>query len=111
MAAELKRLRHRAYVNRALIAIVAIVAALAIYNTSRISHVASQANQIRAGNLAACRQANVSRAEQIHLWAYVINVSTAKKTPRHEKVVAGFEAYLHKTFQARDCMKLYGIRP
>jgi hypothetical protein len=121
MKAELRRLSHRGIINRVLIVIVALVAALGIFNSYRVSSVADQAaaassaaNQNRVSSITACRMSNITRAEEVLLWAHLAAVSSppphlsARQLAANKAKVAAFLAYTRKVFAPRNCERLYG---
>ncbi len=59
-----------------------------------------------ASQMALCQAGNVSRAQQIDLWEFVLRISGPPKTAAGRVVAAKFEAHLHAVFAPRDCKHL-----
>jgi hypothetical protein len=59
-----------------------------------------------ASQIALCQAGNVSRAQQIDLWEFVIRISGPSKTAAGRRVTAQFEQHLHAVFAPRDCARL-----
>jgi hypothetical protein len=50
-----------------------------------------------------CLSGNVSRAQQVSLWNYVLAISQQPPSSVESARVADFQAHLHKLFAPRDC--------
>jgi hypothetical protein len=106
MAAEVKRLRTYGRTNRRFV-LVDIVLSLAIFVAGGIGvHAAQTAGNANDAQLALCRSGNVSRAQQIGIWEFVINISGPARTAREKKIRATFLHHLHAVYAPRNCAML-----
>lgn len=68
----------------------------------RAEAVAEQANSIQARQKATCLSGNETRAGQLQLWAYVLDI-TPPSTPEEKLRADQFRAYVGKLFAPRKC--------
>lgn len=103
VAGRERRTRHLAWwmiVSFALDIILTVV--VTILTISAIS----QSSAGHRAQLAACAISNQTRAEQITLWHYVVELSS--QNPDSNKAqLARFEAFVRATFAPVDCARLY----
>lgn len=103
---EVVRLRKYGRTNRRFV-VVDILLTLAVFLAGGIGVNAIQkASDANSAQLALCQAGNVSRAQQIDLWDYVLSLSKPPQTAEQRAVVAKFEQHLHQVFAPRDCQKL-----
>jgi regulator of extracellular matrix RemA (YlzA/DUF370 family) len=71
-------------------------------------HAVQSASHANSAQLALCQAGNVSRAQQIQLWDYVLTLSSkgSPQTPQQKQRAAEFRVYLHHVFASRDCRNL-----
>lgn len=106
MAAEVKRLRTYGRRNR-LFVLVDIALTAAVFLAGGIGiHAADQAATADSAQLALCRSSNVSRAQQVELWDYLLSLAQPPKTKQGRELIAKFEHHLHVVFAPRDCSSL-----
>jgi hypothetical protein len=105
--AQLSRYGRR---NRHLIWVTIISLALDLLLTAALTVVAVQAHRasgaataVAASDRNLCLSGNVSRAQQVNLWNYVLTLSQHPGSPAEQARVADFKAHLHKLFAPRDC--------
>jgi hypothetical protein len=96
--------------NRYLIWVTIISLVLDLFLTAALTVVAVQAHHASGAASAVaqssrnlCLSGNVSRAQQVSLWNYVL--ASTQQSPRSVDParVADFKAHLHKLFAPRDC--------
>ncbi len=105
--AQLSRYGQR---NRHLIWVTIISLALDLLLTAALTVVAVQAHHASGAASAVaqsdrnlCLSGNVSRAQQVSLWNYVLTISQQSSRSADPARVADFKAHLHKLFAPRDC--------
>jgi hypothetical protein len=105
--AQLSRYGQR---NRHLIRITIISLVLDLILTAALAIVAVQANHASGAASAVaqsdrnlCLSGNVSRAQQVSLWNYVLTISQRPVSADERERVAEFRTHLHKLFAPRDC--------
>ena len=64
-----------------------------------------------ASNANLCRSGNVSRAQQVQLWDYVIRLSPPPKDAAGQAKVAAFRNHLAAIFAPRNCANVDPQRP
>jgi hypothetical protein len=86
------------------------VATLDLLLTAALTVVAVQANRASGAATAVaqsdrnlCLSGNVSRAQQVSLWNYVLTIPQQPATSAERTRVAEFKAHLHKLFAPRNC--------
>jgi hypothetical protein len=96
--------------NRHLIWITFVSLALDLLLTAALTVVAVQANHASGAASAVaqsdrnlCLSANVSRAQQVSLWNYILTFSQRPASSVERTRVAEFKAHLQKFFAPRDC--------
>lgn len=105
--------RRLVVVDITLTVLVAAVTWISAHAYDRASQAAESAAQLRGANIAACQQANVTRAENVQLWSKVIGISSANKPPpgqtaaEHARVITEFKAYVAQVFKAKDCSAIF----
>lgn len=67
----------------------------------------STANQNRQTQIATCEAGNQSRALQLQLWTYVLDLSaqSPRDYPGKDQQLAQFRDYIARTFAPRDCSR------
>jgi hypothetical protein len=84
--------------------ILSIVVAFVAVSASDAS---SLANQNKQTQLATCRAGNETRAANVQLWTYVLDLAAASNpappTPQRTESLKQFTAYLHTVYAPRDC--------
>ena len=84
----------------------------------QVSGNAATLSDLHSSSVTSCRSGNVTRANEIALWAHLISVSEAQPPPPHEsaaqrkhseELLAQFLAYVHRTFASRNCTQLYKL--
>ncbi len=105
--AQLSRYGQR---NRHLIWITIVSLALDLLLTAALTMVAVQANHASGAASAVaqadrnlCLSGNVSRAQQVSLWNYVLTISRHPASSAERTRIAEFKAHLQKLFAPRDC--------
>jgi hypothetical protein len=71
-----------------------------------VVHAIQSAGHANSAQLALCQAGNVSRAQQINLWTFLINLSPPPKTKQGKELITKFEAHLRSTFAPRNCEAL-----
>lgn len=59
--------------------------------------------EARNATQAICESANESRARQVELWDFVVNLSGPTDDPEETRQVNEFQAYVRETFRQRQC--------
>lgn len=97
-----------------LLALVVVMGAGNLWATYDQVHAAGRQNaRVYTTNIAACRDGNVNRAQQAHLWDYVLGLlkpgpsAPPAQKAGAEKVITGLQAHVNTTYQPRDCTALY----
>lgn len=115
VSAELRRLAVHGWRNRLLILITIASLCVDLALTGLVFYVSSQAHdtaaelaRTAASNLALCEASNVSRAQTITTWQYVIGLGGPPKTPAQKARIAAFEHHLNVIYAPRDCAALGG---
>jgi hypothetical protein len=105
--AQLSRYGRR---NRHLIWVAIISLALDLLLTAALTVVAIQAHDASGAASAVaqssrnlCLSGNVSRAQQVSLWNYVLTISQQPVSSAEQARVAEFKTHLHKLFAPRNC--------
>jgi hypothetical protein len=113
VGAELRRLAAYGWRNRLLIWITIaslcvdlILTSLVFYVSSQAHDTAAQLARTTASNLALCEASNVSRAQTITTWQYVIGLGGPPKTAAARTRIAAFEHHLNVIYAPRDCAAL-----
>jgi len=96
--------------NRHLIWVTIASLVLDLLLTAALTVVAVQANRASGAASAVaqsdrnlCLSGNVSRAQQVSLWNYVLTIPQQPATSAERTRIAEFKAHLHKLFAPRDC--------
>jgi hypothetical protein len=76
------------------------------YDTARVN---STQDQSRASLVAACRLANVNRAQDIAVWNtfFTLAAPPATRTAKTRKLIAAIDAKVRIKDSPRDCVRLY----
>jgi hypothetical protein len=105
--AQLSRYGQR---NRHLIRVTFVSLVLDLLLTAALTVVAVQANHADGAASAVaqssrnlCLSGNVSRAQQVSLWNYVLTIPQQPASAAERTRIAEFKAHLHKLFAPRDC--------
>jgi hypothetical protein len=67
------------------------------------NHASGAASAVAQSDRNLCLSANVSRAQQVSLWNYILTVSQQPASSAGRTRVAEFKAHLQKFFAPRDC--------
>lgn len=104
--AEVQWLRKYGRRNRKFIIFdIALTLALTLIGTISV-HAVQSADNARAGQVALCQAGNVSRAQQVQLWDYILAISGQPKTAEQRTRANAFRAYLARDFAPRNCAAL-----
>lgn len=94
-----------------------VMLALAAASYWLSANAAHRATAATASTLQLCQLGNEARAQQIHLWDFIIHLSkgppheTAAERAQRARNLAAFEAYLHHVFAPRHCGAITGSSP
>jgi hypothetical protein len=111
MADQLGALNDRLRRTRHVVWGLVISLVLDLLLTAGFAAVAVQARNTQQSGLALCESSNHARAQQISLWGYVLSLGGPPKTAAQRKVIAEFEAHLHKIYAPRDCSHIRSGSP
>jgi hypothetical protein len=100
---EIVRLRTYGRRNRTFIVFDIVLTVLLTVLGGGVVHAIQSAGQANSAQLALCQAGNVSRAQQINLWEFLINLSPPPKTKQGKEVLTKFEAHLRSAFAPRNC--------
>jgi len=104
-----RRYGHR---NRAMIwtlaaCVVALLTAGIVIVAVQASRASDLARQVHATQISNCQQGNVTRAQQIQIWDYVLAVPpSTPPNAQQKKIRADFKTFVHRVFAPRDCSHL-----
>jgi hypothetical protein len=78
------------------------------------SNATSLANQNKQAQLVTCKAGNETRAANIQLWAYVLDLANATNptpTPQQVEGIRQFKIYLAQVYAPRDCDSPTSVKP
>jgi hypothetical protein len=100
-----RRNRHLIWCLAAVV--VLLLTAGVVINFVQASRASDLAKQVHAAQVSTCQQSNVTRAQQLQIWDYVLAVpQPTPPTAEQQKIRADFRAYVHRVFAPRDCSHL-----
>jgi hypothetical protein len=84
---------------------IAVLAVTATEASHQASEATSLSNRTRDTQLVTCQAGNESRAAQVQLWTYVLDLAAQNPNPPPQQAqrLAQFRTYLSTTFAPRDC--------
>jgi hypothetical protein len=86
-----------------LTAAVTVVAVQAHDASSAAAGARTAASAVAEADRDLCLSGNVSRAQQVSLWNYILSLSQPPPTPAGRERVAEFKTHLQQLFAPRDC--------
>ena len=95
----------------AVVFLFALTLAIGAANLLFTSHLVNRVTVAKASVVQLCQLGNESRAQQVQLWEFVIQIShsppheSAAHKAQRERTIRQFVAHLHKVFAPRDCQR------
>ena len=110
LAGEVSGLR-KAYERYRLFLIVVLALSLAqvaviIWLFAVAGNAQDAADEAKAAQIAACQNANDTRANQSLVWDFVLDLSAADAGPAEKAALETIRTWIHDVFAARDCSDL-----
>lgn len=112
LASEMQAMRQYGHRSRRLIGLLGVSLCFDLLLSVVLGVVAYQAHQATTTSAQnkqnariTCEAANQSRAAQIQLWGYVLDVSeqNPERTPQQRVQITQFRVYVARVFAQRDC--------
>lgn len=104
--AEIVRLRTYGRRNRTFVLVDIALTVLLTVLGGGVVHAIQSAGHANSAQLALCQATNTSRAQQIGIWQFVLNLSGPPRTAHEKQIRDKFLARLHETYAPRDCAAL-----